>query len=240
MPSSQPCNFRATIQTTKAPDGRIASHTLVLTAPFLDVFLNWRHISTPFSLRTLISRGIDLGCLAMPSNNVDAMFNEFGTVLKRLVKLVVDSPQRFVAKWVIETRDLSIMTFYEVVLGYRLVKLVELEMRPSLWDDVISDTGADLERIQKERVELKARLVHVIGIIARHSPYLLLSGPGADAVDPAKVDQPQSWSRIVQEYLSTHGNHNEMSDTTRKKAFVMFTGASNIDVQGTPRTNLIP
>lgn len=174
--------FRVCISTTKKTTQEnelgiegVLAHTLVLTSPAVDVFLNWKHTCTPFSFRSMLRTGISLDLLSRfmaahgqplrprPADSsgwdIDALFTGFDGVMRRLVQLVEMCPERFIIRWSIESQDLSLLVFYEVVLGYRfashfptwcfrMVKLLELEMRPNEWENIVSDTNADLDRIE--------------------------------------------------------------------------------------------
>lgn len=72
----------------------------------------------------------------------------------------------------------------------------------------------------------------MIDKIARTQPSILLSGDGASALDPTPAHQPQSWSRIVQEFLVTNVRNKPDEELNRKKAFLIFTERAGLKVEG--------
>ncbi|KAJ3225439.1 hypothetical protein HK099_006810 [Clydaea vesicula] len=212
-------------------------HLITLNAPFLDLLLHWSHFCNPFTFRTLIkNEKFNLDCLRnhtlkkekIGEDDYEVLFKNYGKMVSRRVQDCINYPDRFIAQFEILAENLGILTFFEIVLDYRRVKLFSIEMRPSSWDKIVCDMKDDIRRIELERSILKGKLVQTIGIIARNQPSLLLAGPGADAADIAEISQPLSWSRIVQEYLQDKSLGNE---NNRKKAFVMFTSRNGVNIQ---------
>nr|KAJ3418531.1 hypothetical protein HK105_008200 [Polyrhizophydium stewartii] len=167
-------------------------HKLVLTCPSEDAFFHWTFLCTPFSFATL-AREMRWDLPQMAGDAMAATFESFGRTVR-------DRVREFTARLHVgSAEDGAVLTFSEIVCGYRTVDLLSLSFRPSDWADVQQDVRVDFGRMKAYHDRLKSTLVQVMDTVARYQPGLLLAANLGPEVAPTV--QPRRWSDTVNHLL---------------------------------------
>ncbi|XJO73957.1 hypothetical protein BDV3_004853 [Batrachochytrium dendrobatidis] len=205
-------------------------HKLVITSPTEDVFFHWKFVCTPFSFATLV-KDMNWEMPAATEGIFPQTFDGFGQFVRDRVLECVQYPNQFKALLEIDRfNTVASLNFTEVVRNYRRVDLLAIDFVPSEWQEVIRDIKADYARTKKYHGDIKSALVHVLDIVARHQPTLLLSPDFEPDVFP--VRQPKHWTTVLDHYLPSVVNPTKTTfsrtitpsqRSTHTKAFVLTT-----------------
>ncbi|KAI9320324.1 hypothetical protein DFJ73DRAFT_967228 [Zopfochytrium polystomum] len=251
-PARQPSSSPAAAAETR-PHAPPLRYTLCLKAPLEDAFFHWTFSCHAYSVRTAAARmGWDdrWWCAAAAGEgegggrrrgggaDAAAAVREFVEVVKDVVRLCLNEPNRFVVAVERQDRDESAsLRVWEIVKGYRKVSILDLEFAPSPWSDVTRDIREDFVRTQAHYKQLRSALVESLSVVMRKHPSLLLTGGVPDPLQPT-VTRP--WAQLVQDLLPPspqktaeavrRGRGKWMSESERimrKKLFVLATGPAD-------------
>ncbi|KAI9008340.1 hypothetical protein BC832DRAFT_591573 [Gaertneriomyces semiglobifer] len=166
--------------------------TLVNTA---DPFSRWKFVCTPFSFRTLAARaGWDV------SEEGETIFSWFHNWIKEKVDACIADENRFIAEIdFIRHERLAVLTFFEVIHGYRKTELVSLEFSAVSWSELKETIGGDFDLLRTHKDLLQISLIQALELVSRHDPGLLM----VNALDYSalQIPHPEEWVQTVTDCL---------------------------------------
>ncbi|KAI9203831.1 uncharacterized protein BJ171DRAFT_582599 [Polychytrium aggregatum] len=172
-------------------------HVVTLASPTTDIFFHWTLEMTPFSFRTYIqSQGWRLD-----PHEMEEAFDGFGETICDRVRECLVCPKRFGVYLQINNVDrTATLTFFEVVLEYRRIKLMSVDFRETDWENISADIRYDYDRIKNHNSLLRTSLVQTVDLVSKHHPELLILA--ACDEEPVPVRQAHTWIELTQSLLS--------------------------------------
>lgn len=206
---------------------------ITLKAPTEDAFFHWSYNCNLFTFKTLARRH---KWKHIPDSTMeretDAVINKFVELLKEIVRNCLNDPERYVASIEVTMQlSVAVLKFTEISRGYRRVPLLELEMIPSPWEEVVRDIREDHQRTLLHSSHLKTALIQCLEIVQRKQPGILAT---TGVPDPKRPGVSRPWRELVSDLMPTVAQEaavmraggrmlSEEERLMRKKMFVLLT-----------------
>ena len=129
-----------------------------------------------------------------------------------------------------DKENIATLSFFEIKNNYRIIDLLSFELTPTPWKQVIEEVKHDIYRMKDYNSKLKISLIHVMDIVSKHQPSLLLSSGNRHSYNSWPNIETQKWNEMVETFLpntmescSQMGVLSESDQIAKKKMFVIMT-----------------